>query len=385
MWLIAWKMLIGDRAKYIGIIIGLTFAALIMTQQGAIFLGLMRRTYGFIEDTGLPDIWVLDNRVEFVDDVKPVGDTMLLRAREVEGVEWAVPLFKGIVTGRLEDGQYQQMILIGLDDATLIGGPPRMLQGSLEYLRIPDGFIVNAVGARDRLSFMPRDGSPIRPLEPGDVVEINDNRAICVGVCETTRTFQSQAIVYTTYTRAIRWAPPVRRSLSFVLVKARPGQDIPALAQRIADHTGLQALTQAEFQRMTVMYFVKKTGIAVNFGVAVLLGFIIGTIIAGQTFYNFTLDNLRYLGTLKAMGCNNSTLVRMVLLQAFSVGGVGYGLGVGGAALFGVLVSKTELSFRLPWELPLLTLAAIVFISLLASLISVSKVLRLEPAIVFRS
>jgi putative ABC transport system permease protein len=385
MWLIAWKMLIGDRAKYIGIVIGLTFAALIMTQQSAIFLGIMRRTYGFIEDTGLPDIWVVDNRVEFVDDVKPVGDTMLLRVREVPGVQWAVPLFKSLVTARLQDGQYQQVILIGLDDATLIGGPPRMVQGSLEYLRVPDSFIVNAIGAKDRLSFQPWGAAAPRPFEPGDVLEINDNRAICVGICATTRTFQSQAIMYTTYTRAIRWAPPVRRTLSFILVKARAGENIEALCQAIESSTGMQALSQKGFENMTVMYFIRKTGIAVNFGVAVLLGFIIGTIIAGQTFYNFTLDNLRYLGTLKAMGCGNSVLIRMVLLQAFAVGGIGYGIGVGAAALFGVLVSATELSFRLPWYLPVLTLVAILVISLLSSLLSLTKVMRLEPAIVFRS
>lgn len=385
MWLIAWKMLIGDRAKYIGLVIGLTFAALIMTQQSAIFLGIMRRTYGFVEDTGLPDIWVMDSRVEFIDDVKPVSDTKLLLTREVPGVAWAVPLYKGIVTGRLEDGQYQQLILIGLDDATLIGGPPRMLQGKLEYLRVPDGFIVNKVGATDRLSFVPRRGGELRPLQPGDIIEINDNRAICVGICQTTRTFQSQAILYTTFTRALRWAPPVRRSMSFVLVKAEPGQDLQALCQRIERHTGLQAHTQQDFEWMTVRYFIRKTGIAVNFGIAVLLGFIIGTIIAGQTFYNFTLDNLRYLGTLKAMGCANITLIRMVLLQAFAVGGVGYGVGVGGAALIGVLTAGTQLSFRLPPALLLAILVAILLISLAASLLSVWKVIRLEPAIVFRS
>ncbi len=37
----ALKMLIGDRAKYIGIVIGLTFASLLITQQSAIFAGIV--------------------------------------------------------------------------------------------------------------------------------------------------------------------------------------------------------------------------------------------------------------------------------------------------------------------------------------------------------
>ena len=35
--LVALKMLVGDRAKYLGIIMGLTFASLLITQQLAIF------------------------------------------------------------------------------------------------------------------------------------------------------------------------------------------------------------------------------------------------------------------------------------------------------------------------------------------------------------
>ena len=45
---VAIKMLIGDRAKYLGILIGLTFASLLITQQAAIFTGLMTRTFGFM-------------------------------------------------------------------------------------------------------------------------------------------------------------------------------------------------------------------------------------------------------------------------------------------------------------------------------------------------
>ncbi len=70
---IALKMLIGDRAKYIGIIIGLTFASLLITQQSAIFLGVMTRTFSFLTDVGLPDIWVVDPKVQYTDDIKPAA------------------------------------------------------------------------------------------------------------------------------------------------------------------------------------------------------------------------------------------------------------------------------------------------------------------------
>src|SRR5437016_13535236 len=132
---VAIKMLVGDRAKYFGIIMGLTFASLLITQQAAIFVGLMSRTYGAITDLGLPDIWVMDPKVQFIDDVKPLQDTQLYRVRGVAGVEWAVPLYKGLLKARLDNGSFQTCNVMGLDDATLIGGPPEMVEGSLADLR----------------------------------------------------------------------------------------------------------------------------------------------------------------------------------------------------------------------------------------------------------
>ena len=155
MYRIALKMLVGDRGKYLGIIMGLTFASLLITQQSSIFTGLMTRTYGAITDLSQPDIWVMDPKVLFIDDIKPLQDTELFRVRGVEGVEWAVPLYKGLLKARLDDGNFQICNVLGLDDATLIGGPPQMIQGSLSDLRRQDAIIVNDVGARTRLAKRP--------------------------------------------------------------------------------------------------------------------------------------------------------------------------------------------------------------------------------------
>jgi putative ABC transport system permease protein len=385
MYRVALKMLMGDRGKYLGLIMGLTFAALLITQQSSIFTGLMTRTYSFIDDLSQPDIWVMDPKVQFIDDIKPLQDTELLRVRGVKGVEWAVPLYKGLLKARLEDGNFQIVNLLGLDDATLIGGPPTMIQGQLSDLRMQDSIIVNDVGAETRLAKRPREagGKPI-PLQVGDVLEINDRRAVVVGICRVSRTFQSQPVIYTTYNRATTFAPRERKLLSFILVKAADGLDPGELARRIAQGTGLAAYTAQVFKKLSFDFYMKNTGIPINFGIAVMLGFFIGTAIAGQTFYNFTLENLRYFGTLKAMGTTNAVLLRMIVLQALVVGVQGFGLGVGGAALFGHLMGGTQLAFRLVPEILILAGAAITVIVIFSALISIRKVMKLEPAIVFK-
>jgi putative ABC transport system permease protein len=154
--LVAWRMLVGDRAKYLGIVMGLTFASLLITQQAAVFVGLMTRTYGAITDIGGVDVWVMDPKVQFIDDIKPMQDTELYRVRGVEGVAWAVPLYKGLLKARLSSGTFQTCNVIGLDDASLAGGPAEMVAGSLADLRRADGVIVDENGARGKLARQPR-------------------------------------------------------------------------------------------------------------------------------------------------------------------------------------------------------------------------------------
>jgi len=377
-------MLIGDKGKYLGIIMGLTFASLIMTQQPAIFVGLMARSFSFISDVGLPDIWVMDPKVQYVDDIKPLQDTELYRVRGIAGVQWAMPMYKGLLKARLRDGTFQTCNVIGLDDTTLIGGPAVMLEGKVADLRRSDGIIVDIDGARDKLDKPSPTGGKRMPIQVSDSLELNDHRAIIVGFAKVTRTFQSQPVVYTTYSRAKSYAPRERKLLSFVLVKAKPGQDIKELIGRIRQTTGLAAYTRDGFKELTYNYFMKYTGIPINFGISVALGFLVGAAIAGQTFYNFTLENLRQFGVLKAMGTSNMTLLRMILLQAVMVGSIGYGLGVGLTALFGYSMRHTILAFKFPWQLLVFSGVGVSLICVFAALVSIMKVIRLEPAIVFK-
>lgn len=374
---IAWKMLIGNRGKYLGIVFGVVFAALLIAQQSSIFCGLMSLTVSQILDVPGASIWVMDENVQFVDDIKPLSDTELFRVRGVPGVDWAVRLYKGIARARLEEGSYEQMILLGLDDATLVGAPEGVFMGSIADLRTPDAVIIDQAGYQ-RIW-------PDEPYRLGRVFEMNDRRAVVVGITKARKTFQSFPILYTRYSQAVRFAPPERKVLSFVLANPQPDVTADELAERIQAQTGLLALSQTDFIWKTIRYYMEKTGIPVNFGITVLLGFFVGTAIAGQTFYLFTVENIRQFGALKAMGTSNRTILLMVLSQALHVGVIGYGVGVGLAAAFGWWSGQTtRLSFFMPWQVLALTAAAVFVIVLVASVLSIRKVLVLDPAVVFR-
>jgi len=384
MYYIALQMIFGDRGKFIAMVMGVMFSSLIMTQQPSIFVGLMTRTFAFIGDVALPDIWVMDPGVQFVEENKPLRDTDLGRIRSISGVAWAVPFYKSLLLSRLPDGTTRTVDVNGLDDATLVGGPPIMVKGTLDALRQNDGIIVSEEAARTRLRFKDKNGVE-RALDVGDEIEINDRRAVVVGLAKTARNFVLQPLVYTTYSRALAFAPPTRKKMSYVLVKVQAGQDAAAVAKHISQTTNLRALTSAEFKTTTMNYWLKNTGIPINFGISVMLGFLVGAAVVGQTFYNAVRENMRQYGALKAMGARDSVLVRMVLLQALVVGVIGYGLGVGLTAFFGTKVRDAVLAFNFLPEILLFAAAGVFIMIMLSALLGIRQVLKLDPAIVFKS
>lgn len=377
MFRLALKMLYGDRAKFVMLVGGLTFCALLMTQQIGVFCGLMRWTTATLRNIQVP-IWVADREVRQVNEIVALREIEVSRVRSVPGVDWAVPLYWGIIQARLKDGSFLQVQLTGLDAATFVGRPGKMLAGNVEDLRLPNAVVIDQIA----LKKFKKKGIDVKV---GDSFEINDKEARVVGICEAEQSFLGQPYVFTTYDRALEYAPPQRKMLGFILVSPKADVPVATLVGRISGLDGLRAYAADDFNWQTILWYIQNTGIPLSFGTVVILGIFVGVAIAGQTFYLFVHENLRFMAALKAMGARTSTLAGMVLLQAFTVGLVGYGFGVGLTAIFGNKVLQAgEPPFYLPWQVLAFAGVVIVFICCFSAAIGLLKIIRAEPAVVFR-
>ncbi|HZR17689.1 MAG TPA: ABC transporter permease [Verrucomicrobiae bacterium] len=376
---IALKMLTGDRAKYLALIFAIAFSTFLLENQTSIFAGILRRTGSQIRDVTEAAIWVMDRDTEYFEQTKALKDTDLNRVRGVDGVQWAVRLFKGSPVARTLAGKFATTFCLGVDDATLTGAPRKMLLGSWERLWEPDSVVIDKAGYI--LLF------PDEPLQLGRTLELNDHKVSIVGISDASAPFVSWPVLHTRYSLAVKFLGRERTELSYVLVQPRPGVDTKTLCARIAHQTGLRARTSGQFQWDCIQYYLKNTGIPVNFGITIAIALIVGAVVAGQTFYLFTIENLRQFGALKAIGVTNWRLVGMVLLQAAAVGLIGFSIGTGmGAEFFNFFGQKLATrGIILMWQSVALTGACIAFVVVLASVLSLRRVLVLEPAIVFRS
>src|SRR5499426_790927 len=375
---VALKMLTGDRAKYLGLIFTIAFCTFLLENQTSIFAGILKRTGSQIADITDAEIWVMDAKTEYFEQTKALKDTDLMRVRGVDGVGWAVKLFKGSPVARTLDGKFAVSFCLGLDDATLTGAPRKMLLGSWERLREPDSVLIDEAGYR--LLF------PGEALQLGRTLELNDHQVTIVGISDASAPFVSWPVMHARYSEAINFVGRERTQLSYVLVKPQAGLRAKELCSRIEAQTGLRARTSDQFRWDCIRYYMNNTGIPVNFGITIAIALIVGIVVAGQTFYIFTIENLKQFGALKAIGVTNWRITRMIVLQAMIVGAMGFSIGSGLCTIF-FAITLQNMATRgmvLLWQNVVGTGVAIFIVIIIASLISIRRVLVLEPAAVFR-
>jgi len=375
---IAIRMLTGDKQKFYGLLFGIAFSTLLITQQLTIFINLIERGASGVYSAPEAEIWVMDpvSRTTEVNYAMP--STALDEVRSVKGVEWAVPHLRAGASVRNSKGDLEGVTIVGVDDATLIGLPERMVEGEKSVLSQPDTVLIDDVGVT---KIFKNGESPI-----GQRLELNDQRAVIRGVADAIPPFASQVTLYTKYSRALNLVPGTRNRLTFVLVGVSDGETPEAVSERITAQTGLKALPREEMARAGVDFIVENTGIPLNFGITVALGFVVGVAIVGLTFSLFIRDNIKQFGALKAIGVTNFKIAKMVITQATLVGAVGYAMGVIGTVLFILAFdgNPTFKAFYIPWQIPFVSLVAVIVILALTGWVSLRSVMRTEPASVFR-
>jgi putative ABC transport system permease protein len=223
------------------------------------------------------------------------------------------------------------------------------------------------------------------PLDVGDVFEMNDQRAEVIAIVKTKQGQGGAAYVFTTFDRARQYGFSQRKMTTHVLAGPQKGLTDESVANSIMAETGLQAYTEASFKKASSDWMIYNSPIPFVVGLIVGIGFMVGVIVAGQTFYNFVLENTRYLGALKAMGASNFRLARMTILQASLVGATGYCIGMGLLSLFFRSLPEGKAPLLLRWEVAVLVFAAVFLIIVIASMMGIRRVSSIDAAIVFRS
>jgi putative ABC transport system permease protein len=370
---IAVRTLVADRGKLATALVGLVFSLVLVNVQGGLFLGLLGKASLLVDRAGA-DIWVGHKAMHNVDFPHAIPSRWVARLRSLPGVQRAEPYTIGWATMTLPSGGFEPVVVVGSDPASLLGSAWNIREGSPGALRHNDGIVVDEC-----------DDHKLEHPAVGDLREIGGRKARVVAKSRGIVGFLISPYVFTTLDRAAEYLRLPHGVCSYYLVQVKPGFSVDEVSQAIRHRTPqLDVYARHEYARISIQFWMTRTGLGISFGAATLLGLAVGLVMVAQTLYASVLDRLGEFGTLKALGAEEWQVYQILLTQALALAGGGSLIGLVAVAA----IRHWFHSYRAPIVIPLwLSLGScllLLAIALVSSLLPYLRVRRLDPVMVLQ-
>lgn len=371
---IARKNLFHDKVRLAVALAGITFAVVLITVQVGVYLAFLANASVLIDHTEA-DIWVTAHGLENFDFGRPFSEKKLYQVEEVPGVLWAEKYFLGFGYWKTPTGSQETVQMIGFNPETMVGAPWNVVRGNPQDVKYFNSIFYDEAET-NRLGDVPIGGE----------TEINNHRVRVVGITRGAKSFIQSPYIFTSFKNALNLSFVAKGNTVYILVKVAPGHSIEEVKQRLKETVkDVDFYTAREFSKKTRDYWMINTGTGVALLSIAVMGVVIGTVIVANTIYTSTTEHLKEYGTLKAVGASNWHLYKIIIEQALINSVVGYGLGMFVSYWVIQAMRKGNLQVLLPWPVLAGVYVTTLLMCLGSSVLSIYKVTKIDPALVFKS
>jgi putative ABC transport system permease protein len=372
MWILARKILLYDRVKFLVAAAGVSVSVFLVLVQIGLYLGFMRNASSIVDHADA-DLWVASAGTENFDIAAPMDERTFYRVAGTPGVAHAERMILAFGQFKMASGGAQGVEVVGLERDARLFRPWNVVEGDPRRISEIDGIVV------DRSEF-----PKLQMTALGDRREITGMRSRSVALTQGIRSFTTSPYIFTNIQTARAYTRLRPDQLTYVLVQAAPGVPVATVRDRLNRIPYVSAYQTRAFSELARSYWSERTGVGAGFFMTAMMGVIVGLVVVGQILYNGTLEHIREYGTLKAMGAKNSAIVAVILYQALISAALGLVLGGAMAVVARAALSAANLSVVLSPAVLALTAVLTAVMCTLAALLSIIKVLRLDPASVFK-
>jgi len=171
----------------------------------------------------------------------------------------------------------------------------------------------------------------------------------------------------------------------FGLVETEPGRDVDVAAAingRVDGVTAFPSRTYADMSRKVL-----QRSMLPILSVVLVLVFVVGAVVVGLTIYTATLEKEREFGVMKALGTPNKFLAIAVVEQSLLCGLIGFLLGEAAVVVASRFAERLVPQFvtLIRWQDAIIVVVGVTAMSLLAALLPVQRVMRVDPLVVFKA
>lgn len=370
---LAIKNLLHDKIRLTVTLTGIVFSVVLTAIQLGLFFGFVNATSDII-NYSRADLWVMTKDVPNLENGVAFSERKLNQVRALPGVQEAQKQIVTFGQWKLPSGAEEGCLLIGFNPDSELGAPWKLTQGSARDLEQPDTVIIDELYQKK-----------LGVTNLGQMAEIRGHRARVVGFTRGIRTFTTSAPVFTSFKNAQNYFGLKEHQTMYLLIKAAPNADLQQLkAQILQNVKDVDVFTTPEFSRKQANYWMFGTGAGVTVLIAAALGLLVGIVIVAQTIYASTVDHIREYGTLKAMGASNGYIYRVIIKQAAMSGVIGYLLGIAISLTASFMSQQGTTAIIISNGLAAALFALTMVMCVGASVVSINKVMTIDPAMVFK-
>ena len=347
---------------------GVAFSTTLILLLIGLYQGVNHLLGLYVEKVGA-DVWVAQpGASDFTGTASFLPATTENDLRTVPGVTSVTP-FYGRRSSLEVNGKALATFLAGFDENHTAAGPINMVSGK----RFPahGEIIIDEVFAK------------INDLSIGDTIGVLGEPHQIVGISSGGNMFLLQYSFFS-YEEASKTLVP-QGLVNFFLVHTEEGKAQPVMAAINERRMGAEALLASSVIKNN-KEIIEKSFLPIIF-ILTVIGFFIGSAVVAITIYSATIERAREYGIIKALGAPSSFLYSAVFQQSLISGALGYLVGVGLMYLISWAVELYIPQFvtDVSWAEMTGTAMAVGCMCVVASYLPISRINRIDPAVVFKA